>query len=103
PATRAQPIITKAPAVRTAPIPEFLHREYPAMKAGHRKELQTNMLADSMGRLLQEIRARPQSASIVLWVLGVLAVVIVVVWYFTAGASKTRSALWVQLEADSYN
>src|SRR5437870_3034555 len=74
----------------------------PAMKAEHRKELQTNALADTMGRIYQEIRARPQSASIAVWVLGVLAVVIFVIWFFTAGAATSRSALWVQLEGDSY-
>jgi len=72
------------------------------MKAEHRKELQTNALADSMGRLYQEFKTRPQSASIAVWVLGVLAVVIFVVWYFTAGAATSRSALWVQIESDSY-
>ncbi len=71
------------------------------MKAGHRKELQTNALADAMGRFVQEVRARPQSASIVLWVLGLLAAVILVVWFFSRGGSQ--SDLWVKIESDSYN
>jgi tetratricopeptide (TPR) repeat protein len=72
------------------------------MKAEHRKELQTNALANSMGRLYEEIRGRPQSASIAVWVLGVLAVVLFVVWYFSINSSRSRSDLWVQIETDSY-
>lgn len=72
------------------------------MKAQHRKELHTNALADSLGRFYDEIRARPQSVSIIIWVIGVLAVVLFVIWFFTQGAASSRSALWVQLEGDSY-
>ncbi len=38
------------------------------MKAEHRKELQTNYLADRMGRLMQGMKAGPQNTgSMVIW------------------------------------
>jgi tetratricopeptide (TPR) repeat protein len=69
------------------------------MKAEHRKELQTNALAHAMTKLVKEVRARPQSTAVVGWVLGVLAVVIFVIWLFSGGSN---SALWVEIESDSY-
>lgn len=54
------------------------------MKAEHRKELETNALADRMGRLLGNLKEKPQRGT-VFWVIGaVLAVVVVFMslrWY----------------------
>jgi hypothetical protein len=71
------------------------------MKAEHRKELQTNYLADRMGRLMQGMKAGPQSSgSVVVWVLASLTIGTAVVWYL-AGANSNRSPLWVQFEEES--
>jgi tetratricopeptide (TPR) repeat protein len=42
------------------------------MKAEHRKELQTNALADRLGRLIQNVKSPPQKRSVFYWVLGLL-------------------------------
>jgi hypothetical protein len=71
------------------------------MKAEHRKELQTNYLADQVGRLVQGMRAGPQSTgSMVAWVLVSLTVGTVIVWY-VASANSNRSPQWVKFDEDS--
>jgi hypothetical protein len=71
------------------------------MKAEHRKELQTNYLADRMGRLMQGMKVGPQSTgSVVIWVLAALTIGTVVAWY-VAGANSNRSPLWVRFETES--
>jgi hypothetical protein len=71
------------------------------MKAEHRKELQTNFLADRMGRLMQGMKAGPQaSGSMVIWVLAALTIGTIVAWY-VAGMNSNRSPLWVRFEKDS--
>ena len=54
------------------------------MKAEHRKELETNALADRMGRLLGNLKERPQRGTVFWVIFGVLAVVVVFMslrWY----------------------
>ena len=46
------------------------------MKAEHRKELQTNALADRMGRFFQRMKARPRKKSVFLWFVVILVVVV---------------------------
>ena len=71
------------------------------MKAEHRKELQTNFLADRMGRLMQGMKAGPQtSGSVVIWVLTALTIGTIVAWY-VASMNSNRSPLWVRFEQDS--
>jgi hypothetical protein len=70
------------------------------MKAEHRKELQTNVLADRMGRLVQGMRSGGQSTSAVAWFLIVLAVGVFLAWYFASGPSA-QSAAWVKLYEDT--
>src|SRR5262245_27100477 len=71
------------------------------MKAEHRKELQTNYLADHLGRMVQGMRSGPQSTgSMVAWVLISLTIGTVVVWYF-ASANSNRSPQWVKFDEDS--
>jgi tetratricopeptide (TPR) repeat protein len=68
------------------------------MKAEHRKELQTNALADAIGRFLQKLKAGPKTTSIVIWVVILLAVVVVLVWIMVARSARAnRSALWLKL------
>jgi hypothetical protein len=50
------------------------------MKAEHRKELETNVLADRMGRMVESMKHRPQGRSL-FWI--VFAVVIVAALFFT--------------------
>ncbi len=73
------------------------------MKAEHRKELQTNVLADRMGRLLETAKQKPQGGT-VLWILfGVLVLVVVFVgvrWYST-GKSENSEA-WYALYVNDY-
>lgn len=68
------------------------------MKAEHRKELQTNLLADRMGRLVQGLRTGPSSVTGVGWVIGVLAVLTVGGWYWAAGNRDHLSEQWVKLD-----
>jgi hypothetical protein len=71
------------------------------MKAEHRKELQTNFLADRMGRLLQGVRSGPQSkSSAAIWVLAILTLGTLLLWY-VVGARSNHSPLWVKFEEDS--
>jgi tetratricopeptide (TPR) repeat protein len=71
------------------------------MKAEKRKELQTNFLADRMGRLLQGVRTGPQSkSSAAVWVLTILSIGTLLLWY-VAGARSNRSPLWVKFEEDA--
>jgi hypothetical protein len=54
------------------------------MKAEHRKELETNVLADRMGRLLDTVKQKPQRGTVGWVVLGVVVMVVVfltVRWY----------------------
>jgi hypothetical protein len=70
------------------------------MKAEHRRELQTNALADHMGRLLEGVRHKPTSSSTILWIIGGLAMLIAGVWYFTSNGNNWSSA-WVKLDGQS--
>jgi hypothetical protein len=69
------------------------------MKAEHRHQLQTNALADRMGRLLQGMRSTPKSTSAVIWVFVFLALATFAFWQYAASASvKDHSALWTSVE-----
>jgi len=66
------------------------------MKAEHRKELQTNLLADRMGRLIQNVKTKP-SRSVVLYVVLALAVVLgVVIFVFIRGnQGRAEQERWI--------
>lgn len=54
------------------------------MKAEHRKELETNVLADRMGRLLDTVKQKPQRGTVGWVVLGVVVLVVAFLtmrWY----------------------
>lgn len=70
------------------------------MKAEHRKELQTNLLADRMGRLVQGIKAGPRSSSAFAWVIAVLALVVLAGWYWAGYQNARQSEDWVRLLND---
>jgi hypothetical protein len=68
------------------------------MKTEHRKELQTNILADRMGKLLQSMKTAPRSSSMLIWVFAVLIVGTYALWQYYAHAAFTeRSKLWTDL------
>jgi tetratricopeptide (TPR) repeat protein len=71
------------------------------MRAEHRKELQTNILADRMGRLVQGMKSGPQANSAAVWFLGLLALGTLVAWYYTGKTQAGRSALWVELDGNT--
>jgi hypothetical protein len=68
------------------------------MKAEHRKELQTNALADRMGRMVQRIKTRPKRRS-VLWMVAIAVLAVVGIGYYISLNNKrnTMSLLWVNL------
>jgi len=72
------------------------------MKAEHRKELQTNALADRMGRFFQRMRARPQRKSFLLWFLVIAGLVVLVGYlYVRSNKRKEYANLWTLFEASA--
>src|SRR5262249_32532738 len=70
------------------------------MKAKHRHELETNALADRMGKLIQDVKENPKAASRFAWIVGGVVIAIVLAWYFVSGS--TTSEQWVKLDGN-YN
>src|SRR6516164_3425961 len=69
------------------------------MKAEHRKELHTNLLADSMGKLVQKVKSPTSTRAVVLWVIVGLVVATVGFWLYSVNrASDTAGALWIKLD-----
>ena len=68
------------------------------MKAEHRKELETNILADRMGNLIQKMKGGPKRRSIVYVVVALLlcGVAFIVYQYWTSDTGDTLR--WVLLE-----
>ena len=62
------------------------------MKAEHRKELETNVLADRVGRLVQTVKAGPDRRFILYTLLVVLAVVVLFIWLRARSLSRTENA-----------
>ncbi len=69
------------------------------MKAEHRKELQTNVLADRMGRLVQKIKSRPQGRN---WLYAILAlgVVLAIFLFFRSRTQRgeEQALAWVGID-----
>src|SRR5690242_20486407 len=70
------------------------------MKAKHRHELETNALADRMGKLIQDVKENPKAASRFGWIVGGVIIAIVVAWYFVSGSGSSDQ--WVKLDGN-YN
>jgi hypothetical protein len=70
------------------------------MKAEHRHELQTNALANQLGKLVDKVKTAPQSNTTVVYVVIVLAVVLAGAWYFSSRSSGW-SELWVKLDGEN--
>src|SRR5438270_731981 len=63
------------------------YRSQNRMKAAHRKVLETNALADRMGRLLDNVKSGPKSASVVAWIFVILALVLFAAWQYYSRVS----------------
>jgi hypothetical protein len=69
------------------------------MKAEHRKQLQTNALADRMGRLVQTLKQRPQKRTVLYVVIGLaLLLGLFIFLRYRAAQAAERSQLWVFLD-----
>lgn len=69
------------------------------MKAEHRKELHTNLLADRLGKLVQGVKAGPSSSSLVIWIgLGLIVVTFIVWRVYSTKAMEDRSGMWVRMD-----
>ncbi len=78
---------------------EGVFQERARMKAEHRKQLQTNVLADRMGKVVQALKTKPQKKT-VLWFLLIVAVVVAVFFYMRSRSRKSHaeSTFWKNLE-----
>jgi hypothetical protein len=69
------------------------------MKAEHRKELQTNALADRIGRFLTGLRDRSRSNWVLIWVIALGVVLAVVFWIWKNKENKAaRSEVLVTMD-----
>jgi tetratricopeptide (TPR) repeat protein len=65
------------------------------MKAEHRKELQTNVLADNLGKALQGIKEGPSRGTLIfVGVVALAGLLIFIWWYFWSASQATDSARW---------
>lgn len=72
------------------------------MKAEHRKQLETNVLADRMGRLMTDARKKPSGRSVLYMVLALIILGVGVGWYLIHITSlRTQSELWLKLDESS--
>jgi hypothetical protein len=69
------------------------------MKAEHRKQLQTNALADRMGRLVNTLKQKPQKRTVFYVVIG-LAILLAAFLYLRYRSSQKyeRAQLWAELD-----
>jgi hypothetical protein len=72
------------------------------MKAEHRKELHTNLLADRMNRFVQGMKTGQQTNTAALWVLGILLVGVIVGWFWARSSDAGTTRLWMQLDRDMH-
>lgn len=74
------------------------------MKAAHRKELQTNALADRVGKLYESVKSGPKSTSAFVWLFVLLALGALAAWkYFGSTNPETESARWVSLRQATHD
>ncbi len=65
------------------------------MKAEHRKELQTNVLADRLGKAVQGIKEGPSRGTMLfVGVVALAGLLIFIWWYFWSTAQAAESARW---------
>jgi hypothetical protein len=71
------------------------------MKAEHRKELETNVLADKLGRVVEGIKSGPKGSYLVWGGIAVAVLIVLGVMYFLKSSRAGQSALWVQLDSEN--
>jgi tetratricopeptide (TPR) repeat protein len=73
------------------------------MKAEHRKELQTNALADRIGRFFQNLKSSRPSNLVILWcVLGAVVIGLGAAWWLMRRSNtNAQSDAWVNLDTVS--
>jgi hypothetical protein len=70
------------------------------MKAEKRHQLQTNVLADHMGRFVQTMKTAPTSTSVLVWVFTILVLVTFAVWQIASSVTRaSNSDLWTEVDA----
>src|SRR5262245_27799992 len=69
------------------------------MKAEHRKELETNALAEGMGRMIRGMRERPQRRGVVIWA-GVIVVLLGlgIWWWYDRIQRDIYAEGWAKLD-----
>lgn len=74
------------------------------MKAEHRKELQTNVLADRVGKMVETMKHRPKGRGALYVVLAIVAVVgLLFVSQWRKASARANSERWFQLEDGARN
>jgi tetratricopeptide (TPR) repeat protein len=69
------------------------------MKAEHRKELKTNVLAARLGQIFEGVRHKPSSTTIVVAVFVLVAVAVGLAWwFFSTRSSAARAMQWVKVD-----
>lgn len=69
------------------------------MKAEHRKELETNVLASRLADFVRSVRQGPRRTSIVVWVFVFLALAAGGAWYYYGSVTAQHEAiLWVNVD-----
>jgi hypothetical protein len=69
------------------------------MKAEHRKELATNVLADRLGRAYAGLKHGPSRGTVFYFGLALVAGLIVLAWwYFSTSSAKHNSDRWVKFD-----
>jgi hypothetical protein len=69
------------------------------MKAEHRKELQTNALAEGIARFVGGVKAGPSRAGLLVWGLLALVVVVFLAWrYFSSAHLEQVSHQWSKVD-----
>jgi tetratricopeptide (TPR) repeat protein len=69
------------------------------MKAEHRKELETNKLADTVGGFVQSFKEGPSKNAIIYGsIIGVAFVLLIIYWWVAGNAAANSSSRWLQLE-----
>lgn len=69
------------------------------MKAEHRKELETNVLADRMGKVVESLRGGPQGPIRIGIALALVVIAIGLGFYLFNSSYTDTSKLWTQLDA----
>lgn len=69
------------------------------MKAEHRKELETNVLADRVGHLVERMKKPPQGRSVLYFIVAlVVAVLLFVLYRLNIGSRQETAEQWLALE-----